>query len=113
MAQAKSTKTFTALVASDNITRCFYLFPSGIQCFRLGQWKVVDSVLGITYTTCNQHVNVLKAIDGGSITGSGTQKNDQVPPAAVGDVGGETELSKDTRVRRYTGCTTNEVQPSS
>lgn len=103
--EPRTTKTFTAFTAGDKLNgRCNYIFPSGIQCYSIGHWKCVDSTSGTTYPLCHNHANLAKALDAGTMTSSGSQKGDKVLPATLTDDGGETESSKDLRVRGYTGA---------
>ena len=95
-------RTYVILGAQSVRTKCSYLLPNSVQCFRQPDIAVTDTALPANYQNyqvCLNHFEILQSIDQAKFTSSGDQRQDQVIQTTVisDDVNYWTPANKDSR----------------
>jgi len=95
-------RTYVVLTAQSVRTRCLYLLPNALLCFRQPDIAVTDTLLPANYQNyqvCLNHFEILQATDQAKFTSSGSQLGDQVINTTLisDDVNYWTPANKDSR----------------
>ena len=95
-------RTYVVLTAQNVRTRCLYLLPNALLCFRQPDIAVTDTLLPANYQNyqvCLNHFEILQATDQAKFTSSGSQLGDQVINTTLisDDVNYWTPANKDSR----------------